>query len=334
MYMFVMNGIESPTEDTYLQSQSPYPPSFYGGYSEADMSAYRYRLVYHFIRFFSIFFVLKFTFIGNNKLKLILGGQIMKKTALTVVGDSFFVFLVTFILTFVVFYYYLGYPISFILSSLLSITLSTATFFLLRKKFFKDSLKRSEAEFLKKIGDQFLLMSEIQATNEICKAYKLDEKEIKTDNEFTYINEKIVFCKFTFNGLSPADIAEVYKKMPTNSKAIVFSIEFNQETKTLADKLNIELISLQTLYSVMKKVNYYPEIKIDLADKKPKFKEVLKGMFLKSHAKNYLLAGIMLVFLSFLTPFKIYYLIFGGVFLIFSVLCRFFGKSEEPKNAI
>ena len=57
---------------------------------------------------------------------------------------------------------------------------------------------------------------------------------------------------------------------------------------------------------------------------RPSFRVYLK----RKNAKKFIAFGLIFIFLSFFVPIKLYYLIVGGLMLVYATTLLFFGKKE------
>ena len=254
----------------------------------------------------------------------------MKNTLLSVIFDSIFTLFTGFIFAFVMLNTFIDLKPAFYLAIILSIIVSAITFLILKtkRKTFKN--KKADDKRLNKLKLGLILMNEVQAKSEIKKAYAL--KKYTADTDFDQIiDNATIYCKFTFDEVTKADIAEVYKNSKGCDNVTLFITDCKDEVINFAESLNIKIVKLTTLYEIFKSVNYYPNITVEINEPKPTLKLALKNAFNYNKGRNFFIAGFMLMFLSFFTPFKIYYLISGSLFLITSVICMFFGKKEVKK---
>ena len=59
-------------------------------------------------------------------------------------------------------------------------------------------------------------------------------------------------------------------------------------------------------------------------------KQIFSDIFSKMRVKNYLLFGIFTMILSYIVPFKLYYLIAGSVLIAFAFFILFFRRNKNP----
>ena len=100
------------------------------------------------------------------------------------------------------------------------------------------------------------------------------------------------------------------------------------------NNLKITILNGYETYGLMKKKNMFPvEINADIVPNKLSKRIVFSTFFAKSNAKPFLFCGIWLFFACFFTPYKLYYCIFAGIFLIISLIIMFFAK-KVPQTSM
>ena len=214
----------------------------------------------------------------------------------------------------------------------LSLIFSAAVVFLIFYTFNKKQTKKTSLKkYLKDIDDNFLafrLMSktdQLTLINRILKlnhttrifnemiAYKKDGKthaiiiatNIEKIGEFEFVN--LVQGKLNF------DVIEIIcNDYSTNINA------------NLLNNTTITFIPKKKLYDeLFSKNSIYPNLSVlNLKNPKPKMKEILKHFFVPNKAKSYFFCGLILIFSSIILPYHYYYLIFGSILLIFSLVCK------------
>ncbi len=100
-------------------------------------------------------------------------------------------------------------------------------------------------------------------------------------------------------------------------------VDANLNTKILKN-LDVEIITKKELYeNYFTLFNTFPDCSnLNTKTDRKKFKEIAKNFFIQNKAKSYFLCGLILIFSSIILPYHTYYLIFGTVFLIFSIICK------------
>ena len=96
---------------------------------------------------------------------------------------------------------------------------------------------------------------------------------------------------------------------------------------------SILLITKEKLFiDYFSKYQIYPdESKINTSITKLKFKDILNGLFIPEKAKSYFFCGLILIFSSIILPYHLYYIIFGSLLLIFSIICKILPKIRQNK---
>lgn len=257
----------------------------------------------------------------------------MKSLTISAILDTIFCLFCSFAVAFVVIRYFLPLTPTYILSILLSITVSVVTFCTLKNKTTKTALNKKENSHRIKIIGQLCFLTKQQQSEEFYKALLISGKKInKIPLGLVIDDEYSLYPAFTFNNLSPQDLADIKRIDKSNLPITVYAIEFDEKTTDFAKKLDITLKNSVDAYSLFKSANYYPELKVEFAETKKSVRNILQTFLTKKHAKSFALSGLSLLFLSFLTPFKIYYIIFGCILMIFAILSKFYGKKNTQNN--
>ncbi|MBO7186943.1 MAG: hypothetical protein J6V68_00915 [Clostridia bacterium] len=258
----------------------------------------------------------------------------MKNFALNLFLDTLFCFFACFFLLLTVLSYYLSHFFTLFISIFLSLFVSALVFLKLKNKRLLNTLTKKENALKFSVINNFCLLNENQQIDELKKALTISENTLYTTKNSVTINDDFILkVKFGFYTLTPADISEVYKKIKSKTKKIaLFCYKYSPDAEKLAQKLGVTLIDESKTFALFKKANYYPEIKIDFNEEKLSFKQIFNSLLVKKNAKNYLFSAIMIFLLSFLSPLKFYYVLFGSFLTILAILSKFYGQ-EKPKNA-
>lgn len=260
----------------------------------------------------------------------------MKKLSFSVVFDGIFIGIVSFFVAFVMFY------ASSLRSGATPLAVTVAllsTMFgvvLLSKKQGAIFLKKQEKQRIDELINGLCLSSRAETTAHFEQA--LIKSEIpykKTPKGLLLTGKNLLLCPyFSFDGITKAEILRAYNKLSGTQTALVLSDDFSPETRQFASKFDgkVKLAEKQTTYFLFKKANYTPDFSVKLKTSTPSFWERLRTSITKRRSGSYLLFGLSLVGLSFLTPYKVYYLLFGGVLLCLSVATLFLSKKPSEIN--
>ena len=142
---------------------------------------------------------------------------------------------------------------------------------------------------------------------------------------------KLVCPRFSFDGVSNSEIALAYAERKEDTAAVILSADFSANAKKFAEKFGkkIKLVPIAPLYARLKELDALPPISERFTPKRRSASEWMELIFLKSSSRGYFTAGAMLLILSFIVPYKLYYVISGTVLTLFSLFLRFFGKAPS-----
>lgn len=100
------------------------------------------------------------------------------------------------------------------------------------------------------------------------------------------------------------------------------------------DRFNgrIEFVDSEKVYDFLEKNNALPREKLYINQSCHGLKTFFRKLIKKKHANKFLAFGTTFIFMSWLVPIKIYYVIFGCIFLMFSLLCRLYGQDVEKQK--
>ena len=218
---------------------------------------------------------------------------------------------------------------TFLLSLIFTFACIIILFHILNKHDEKKTLNKKNIQDMEEKFLAFRLMSKSNRLNLIksiiektceCKKIKdslVFQKENKTE-QILIVLEKEKLTQF--------DLINLIQNLEKNVnilKVICCDFETNLNTKILKN-LEIEIIPKKKLYEeYFLPYNSLPNCSnLNIKKDRKKFKEIIGNFFISSKAKSYFLCGLVLIFSSIILPYHYYYLIFGSVLLIFSVICK------------
>ena len=253
------------------------------------------------------------------------------KFSFAFLSDLLFTAFISFVLCFVGFAYFLPRNYSVIFSSLLAVIFSILFFITKGKKdktkYVRKKEQRAVDQTINEI--QFLPKSEIIRLFE--RAFK--NKNIPFErkrNGILHVEKNTVYLfKFGFETVTKADVLRAYNSFK-NNKVNIFSESFSSEVKDFSLRFNGNAIltDKRGVYEFLKSANSLPEISSPTT-KENKLKRAVEEFFKVKKARKYLAFGLLFLTFSFFTVYKLYYVVFGGVLLLFSLLCRIFGSPNE-----
>lgn len=258
----------------------------------------------------------------------------MKTSIIAIGSDILFCLISIFLIGLIILNYFLPYPVSLVYAIILSLIL-TFIFAKRKLKAWKSSgLKKSEQ---KKV-DSLVLSLDFMPTQSVLalfeKAFMLKGEHFQRKKDFFVFESqnKIVYVNCSVNGLTKADVVKVYNKSDENEK-IIYATHLSKDVTDFIARFD-KAITLKTekdVYELLKEVSLLPAPMVDLK-LKPKNSVLIKSAFSRQKAKQYFFLGIGFLFVSYFVRIKLYYILFGTAFLLFSLACRFFAPSEQKTN--
>lgn len=217
---------------------------------------------------------------------------------------------------------------TFFLSLIFSFAIVFLIFYIYNRKKEKSS---NTKKYIKDVDEKFLAFRLMNKTNQLCFlnkilqihfpskiltdtiVFKKEEKthliiiatDIERINEFNLIN--------LLQGRKKVEVIEI----------ICNDFDTNLNTKILCDT-EIVFTTKKKLYDeYFFKHSTYPDCSnLNTKINAINIKQILKNFIMPTKAKSYFLCGLILIFSSLILPFHTYYLTFGSILLILSIICK------------
>lgn len=228
---------------------------------------------------------------------------------------------------------------TFFLSLIFSAACVFVLYYFLNKKQEKVELGKKNTDEMNK---SFLVFRLTPRKQKMELLYNLLSKEFNTklDNGIlTYIKDEkkhLVIVATHIERISENDLINLVDEFLDIDVDVIDiicnDVNPNINSKIFVDK-KIIFITKQKLYlDYFSKYQIFPDnSKIDTSITKLKFKDILNNMFIPQKAKSYFFCGLILIFSSIILPYHIYYIVFGSLLLIFSILCKILPKLKKNK---
>ena len=219
---------------------------------------------------------------------------------------------------------------TFALSLLFSFACVFLLFYFINKK---NNTKALNKKRLQDIEENFLTFKLLPNQNKL----ELLKTILEIDNSVIINKENVTYKK---NGItstiidathigkiSDNELINLVKDFVYNNTDIIEIIcnEYQPNLKLhILKNKEIKMITKTTLYeNFFEKYNTFPDNSfVNLKSTKPTMKDIAKNFFLPHKAKSYFLCGLVLIFSSIIVPEHIYYLVFGTILLLFSIICK------------
>ena len=140
--------------------------------------------------------------------------------------------------------------------------------------------------------------------------------------------EKMLFAPYFTRKIDMPYFIYVYKCAITlNIKHIAFvGAEFDSEVTNFAKQINgytFEFIDFYKFYDeFIKNSGVQLPVVIDVTKPKMQWIELVRYAFSPARTRHYLLFGLLIILMSFLVPFKIYYLVLGSILCSIALIVR------------
>lgn len=133
---------------------------------------------------------------------------------------------------------------------------------------------------------------------------------------------KMIYCE----SASQEKVLEILSNYQKDcDKIILVATEWKSDVRALASNLNYDIVLLdreQMYHLLYAKTNSYPQSKIAYKFKpKVKLVDILELCLQKKNWFRYFWAGLLILFVSMVVPFRNYYIVWGSLLLGLSFLC-------------
>lgn len=253
------------------------------------------------------------------------------KITLASVFDTLFYFVAGFFLFFVFVNFYIMRPASYVLSATLAVIFTLFCVKLSVSKKQKKFSSLAQEKLFNAVMTQLNLSDDKTVLSLFSKAFREEGLLLEKKCGDIFIPDKntAVFFRFNFDGVSKTDIVKCFNSIHKSEKAEIYSETFSEEIKNFAARFGGKVILTdgRAAFSLLEKHNLLPKEDVEILDNEKKPALDFSRLLDKKRAKNYLVFGLLFVFLSYIAPIKGYYVAFGAAFLIFALILRFFGKT-------
>ncbi len=94
--------------------------------------------------------------------------------------------------------------------------------------------------------------------------------------------------------------------------------------------LNVRILQEHGVFGILKENSYYPPKPVHNIKQPTGFAGMLRAAVERKRFKGYFFSGLFILALSFLTPYRIYYLLFSCFLLILSAVCLLVRQVSRP----
>jgi len=265
----------------------------------------------------------------------------MKKSAF--ISDVIFAFIAVFLPAVCLCRYYrLPLSVSVLLASLTGLASSVLIYLFLHRKREKLCLKKHDEEERDKLLLHLALLEKAELANYFFDFFK--NREIKISPETSRPPLEFSLCEnaglpsvatqteeyyfsFTLCPTSADSLIPIFRQSPrqTQKQKILYCDRLTEEAQKLCSRFHIRTLTGNEVYLALKKEAFLPERYLGEEILPSAKKRKLRLWFAKSNSRRFLTGGTLILITSLITPFPLYYLIFGSALIASAVFVRIFG---------
>lgn len=243
--------------------------------------------------------------------------------------DTLFTLFISFILSFVLLSFFIARIYAIAYSALIALLVTAVVFKFRSDKNKKTHLKKQDERLCNSVIDQLNFMAKSSVTKLFERAIsnKGNTYRVKRSGILVVEDDNLLVLKFGFEPVTKTDVVKAYNAKEKGGKALIYSESFSAEIIEFASRFNGEVALLDKVdtFEFLSQNDAIPEITVSPKPKR-KFRFYLSEFLKVKKAKKYLAFGIMFLAFSFLTVYKLYYVVFGCSLLIVALLCRLYGE--------
>ncbi len=255
----------------------------------------------------------------------------MKKTILSSVSNVLFVFIFTFFLVSILSAKSFSHPVNLLFGLYVGLIVLLFSIIIaksrLKKQKQKLTLKENEnrviyaLNFMSKKKGLAVLYSQI---------VKLDASAKLCQNKILLSNGESVYNLFSFLPVTKADLVRCFN-LSNAKKSVIYCEKAEKEVKDFARAFKGKIVIKERaeFFKEFPPENFVLEDNFTPIDFNKKDKPKLRVLLNKKNAKKFIAFGLFFILLSFFAPIKLYYIITGGIMILYAVTVLFFSKTES-----
>ncbi len=130
----------------------------------------------------------------------------------------------------------------------------------------------------------------------------------------------------SYNGLHEETLLEYLRKNGVYNHIDIYSIKgMSQGCRDLLALLKVPYKE-HSVNEIIDKTLDFEIPKVSVKMKSKPFHRLLKGLFSREFQKFAIKYGVILILLSIITPYKLYYIVFGGLLILFGIVLKILRK--------
>ena len=264
----------------------------------------------------------------------------MKKIYIYNFFDVFFRIIIVFLLSFIwIRYFVYSLWLCVVLSSVVTGVIEIGVQIIQKRRRKIQKISKDEKQKIENMINYFVFSSKAKVLDFFFNLAK-SKHEATRKNEYILVGNAVqkvalVPC-FLVNDLSEQNVIDIFLKVEKENlkRLVICTKSVSNNTSIMAKNLPLDIVILngeETYFELVKKYNIFPP-KIQLKiQKKYTFSDFISSLLNKSRTKGYFYLAIVILFGSFFSTFKIYYLIMSSVLLVLA-FASFSNVRYNPKR--
>ncbi|MBR7186814.1 MAG: hypothetical protein IKD43_04960 [Clostridia bacterium] len=221
-------------------------------------------------------------------------------------------------------YYRLPLALSVSVCSIIALAAGGAAFLLIYSKHRRRALTKAEQNRKEKLMLHLTLERPNRVLESLAAAYRADGKDAAMQEDAVLLEEKLLVPLFTMQPLSADAVATLLRRHGEQPFALACNALTPEAEKLLAS-FGRSAVRGDEIFALFERTKSVPEKLICGDIPRPKLKAKLIRTFSKKNARPFFVSGILLLIMSLITFFPLYYLISGSVLILCAICVRFLG---------
>ena len=254
----------------------------------------------------------------------------MKITFPTLI-DTVFTTFIFFFVSFLILNYYIERQFAITFSIILSVPVLIIVFAKLREKSNRRLCKRKLSKAVEKTCNALDFYTTAQKNDLFIKALSRAGYNTERKHGGIFIKDKncAIFILYGFKSVDKTDVVKIFNHIKSTETAYIFAKNFSTDITAFIARFKGRIIAIDgnKTHEFLKKYDCLPK-ENSLIESISEQKFSLSFLDAKK-SKRFLGLGILFLLTSYFVPIKLYYVIFGCLFLVLSLVIKLFGKNEK-----
>lgn len=150
----------------------------------------------------------------------------------------------------------------------------------------------------------------------------LKNNVFESGDNYILLDDSIIVVCFRFSSIGLNDVGNILSLALEKERARVFVIARGVDRRAAhileTHDVRLSVVRIRAIYKFLEKNDALPEL--SKQRKRFSLRTLIDVILSRNNTKNYLFSGVILLAVAFLTPLKIYYLVFGSLSLVLAIL--------------